>query len=155
MDDPIPAEFITLPEALQRIAGCVSEAHMESAKLDFQANARALAEIRREQRAIATSEASQSAMTDSDPCVGPFWLLDKRNFAVVKLICALQTGAVSAIVRSPGYGELFRLIPADWHFEPFREQIIRGGIIPPYASKGFECHAGRTVVLEMRILKNG
>jgi HigB_toxin, RelE-like toxic component of a toxin-antitoxin system len=37
VEDPIPAGFITLPEALQRIADCVSEAHVESAKPDFQA----------------------------------------------------------------------------------------------------------------------
>jgi hypothetical protein len=73
---------------------------------------------------------------------------DKGNFAVTKLKLALQTGAISAMVRSAESGELFRLTPADWHFEPFREQIIRGGVIPPYASRGFECHGGRTVLLE-------
>ncbi len=43
MEDPIPAGFITLPEALQRIADCVSEAHVESARLDFQAHVDAIA----------------------------------------------------------------------------------------------------------------
>ena len=32
--------------------------------------------------------------------------------------------------------------------EPFREQIIRGGVIPTSASRGFACHHGRTVLLE-------
>jgi len=36
MHDPIPAGFITLPEALQRIAVHVSEAHLEIAKAELQ-----------------------------------------------------------------------------------------------------------------------
>jgi hypothetical protein len=32
---------------------------------------------------------------------------DKRNFAATKLTLALQTGAISAMVRSPESGELF------------------------------------------------
>ena len=33
-------DFITLPEALQRIATYISDAHLESAKIDFQAVSR-------------------------------------------------------------------------------------------------------------------
>jgi hypothetical protein len=159
VEDPIPAGFITLPEALQRIAACVSESHLESAKLDRQANLLALRAIATTetgpgegQSATATPEFPKSEGADSETSARPsqdallHW--NKRNFAVSKLISALQTGAVSAMVRSPESGELFRLTPADWHFEPFREEIIRGGVIPPYASSGFECHGGRTVLLE-------
>lgn len=156
MEDPIPAGFITLPEALQRIADCVSEAHVESAKSDFQANVHAIAQTRRGegQSATATPESPKSEGADSETYARPsqdallHW--NKRNFAVTKLTLALQTGAISAMVRSPESGGLFRLTPTDWHFEPFREQIVRGGVIPPYASRGFERHGGRTVLLEAR-----
>src|SRR4051794_26472269 len=157
VDDPIPAGFITLPEALQRIAACASEAHVESAKLELQAIARAIARAMAqaqpagEQRATASSETPKSG-SDREQCEGPsrdalsHW--EKRNFAATKLLLALQSGAILAMVRSPECRELFRLMPADWHFEPFREQIIRGGVIPTSASTGFACHHGRTVLLE-------
>jgi hypothetical protein len=154
VEDPIPAGFITLSEALQRITDCVSEAHVESAKL--QANVHAIAQSRRGegQSATATPESPQSEGPDGETYARPsdnallHW--DKRSFALIKLTLALQTGSLSAMVRSPGSGGLFRLMPADWHFEPFREQIIRGGVIPVYASRGFACHGGRTVLLETR-----
>jgi hypothetical protein len=154
VDDPIPAGFITLPEGLQRIADCVSEAHVESAKLDFQANLQAYAKIRRDEGRGATAipEAPNSEGANEEtyrhPSQDALFHWNRRNFAVTKLRLALQTGAISATVRSPLSGELFRLTPSDWHFESFWEQIIRGGVIPPYASRGFACHAGRTVVLE-------
>lgn len=154
MEDPIPAGFITLPEALQRMADCVSEAHVESAKPDFHPNADAIAQTRpgEGQSATATPESPKSEGADSEAYTRPsedallHW--HKRNFAVTNLTLALQTGAISAMVRSPESGELFRLTPADWHFESFREQIIRGRVIPPYASRGFQYHGGRTVLLE-------
>jgi hypothetical protein len=155
VEDPIPAGFITLPEALQRIADCVSEAHVESARLDCQANVNALNQARHGegQSVIATFEFPESEGEDSETYARPseYALLhwNKRDLALTKLTLALQTGAISAMVRPPESGELFRLTPADWHFEPFREQIIRGGVIPSYASKGFECHGGRRVLLEV------
>jgi hypothetical protein len=154
VEDPIPEGFITLPEALQRIADCVSEAHVESAKLDFQANV-----TRRGECAIAMPESPKSEGADSETYTRPsqdallHW--DKRNFAVAKLTLALQTGAISAMVRSPESGGKFRLTPADWHFEPFREQIIRGGVIPPFASRGFECPVEERFSSRRSILKNG
>jgi hypothetical protein len=154
VEDPIPAGFITLPEALQRIADWVSEAHLESAKLELQAKIDAIARLRHGegQNATATPDSPKSEGVDRKADTRPFeaalFYLDKRNFAFTKLILGLQTGAISAMVRSPEPGALFRLAPADWHFEPFREQIIRGGVIPSYASRGFECHGGRTVLVE-------
>ena len=67
MEDPIPAGFITLPEALQRIADRVSEAHVESAKPDFQANVHAIAKTRRGegQSATATPESPKSEGADA------------------------------------------------------------------------------------------
>src|SRR3954451_1364631 len=120
VDDPIPAGFITLPEALQRIAACVSEAHVESAKLELQAKARALAQAKLggQQRATTTSETPKSG-SDREQCEGPSrdalsnW--EKGNFAATKLLLALQSGAILAMVRCPEPGELFRLLPADWH----------------------------------------
>jgi hypothetical protein len=154
VEDPIPTGFITLPEALQQVADCVSEAHVENAKLDFQANLHAIAQIRRGEGQSATAipaspkpEAADSE-TSTRPSQEALFHWDKRNFAVAQLTMALQTGAISAMVRSPESGGLFRLTPSDWHFEPFREQIIRGGVIPPNASRGFECHHGRTVLIE-------
>ena len=35
MQDPVPAEFITLPDALHRLEGHVSEAHLQRARNDF------------------------------------------------------------------------------------------------------------------------
>jgi hypothetical protein len=153
MDDPIPAEFITLPEALARIAACVSDVHLASAKPDFQDRVEAIAAMPRDQdqTASATSESCRSEGADNLAVRGPseqasrHW--DQRNFATMKLRLALQAGAISAIVRDPQSGSRFRLAPYDWRQEPFWEQIIRGGVIL-HASKGFECHHGRTVLIE-------
>jgi hypothetical protein len=125
---------------------------VESAILDFQANIQAIRKTAEGQTATATSESPKSEGADSETYPHPsqealhHW--NERNFAVTKLTLALQTGAISAMVRSPDSGAPFRLRPADWHFEPFCEQIIRGGVIPRYASRGFECHGGRTVLAE-------
>ena len=99
-----------------------------------------------EQSATATNESPKSELADSLA----FWGLprDKRTFAVSKLRLALQAGAISAIVRAPESGTLFRLTQNNWRFEPFWEQIIRGGIIPLSASRGLEAHRGRTVLIE-------
>jgi hypothetical protein len=246
MDDPIPAGFITLPEALQRIAVHVSDAHLESMKLDFQNRAQAIAAIRRdreqsagvaneppiteaaavhvsdahlesmkldfqshaqaiaeiqgdgeqnasttneppiteaaavhvsdarlesvkldfqdsaqaiaaiqgdgEQNASATNQPPITKAADSVDLRSPseeachHW--NKQNFVVSKLGLALQTGAISAMVRAPESGSLFRLTQNGWHLEPCWEQIVRGGVIPLCASKGFECHQARTVLIE-------
>ena len=61
---------------------------------------------------------------------------------------ALQKGAISAIVRAPESGTPFRFTQNNWRFEPFWEQIIRGGIIPLNPSRGLEAHRGRTVLIE-------
>jgi len=145
--DPIPAGFITLPEALQRLAAHVSEAHLASAKLDFQDRVSSFAEIKtEEQSATATNESPKSELANSFA----FWSMprDKRTFAVSRLRLALQAGAISAIIRTPESGILFRLTQNDWRFEPFWEKIIRGGTIPLYPSKGLEAHRGRTVLIE-------
>src|SRR4051794_36792340 len=117
VDDPIPAGFITLPEALQRIAACVSEAHVESAKLELQAIARAIAramaqaKLGGQQRATTSSETPKSG-SDREQCEGPsrdalsHW--EKLNFAATKLLLGLQSGAILAMVRSPEPGEFFR-----------------------------------------------
>jgi hypothetical protein len=147
MDDSIPAGFITLPEALQRLAAHVSEAHLENAKLDFQDRVLSYAAVQgEEQSATATNEPPKSEFADSLA----FWGLprDERTFAINKLHLALQSGAISAIVRAPESGTLFRLTPNGWRFEPFWEQIIRGGVIRPNPSGGFEAHRGRTVLIE-------
>jgi hypothetical protein len=149
MDDPIPAGFITLPEAVQRIATYVSDAHLERAKSDFRDRLQALAAI---QTASATSEAPSAERANSS-CVRigaeELWRYSsKRDFALGKIYQALQAGAISAMVRAPESGSLFRLTQNDWHFEPFWEQIIRGGVIPLHASRGLECHRERTVLIE-------
>jgi hypothetical protein len=148
VEDPIPAGFITLPEALQRLAARVSEAHLESAKLEFQERVLSFAANLQsiEQSATATNEPRKSELADNLALLGLPW--DKRTFAISKLRLALQTGAISAIVRAPESGTLFRLTQNNWRFEPFWEQIIRGGIIPLNPGRGLEAHHGRTVIIE-------
>ena len=148
MDDPILAGFITLPEALQRLAAHVSEAHLETAKLDVQDRVLSFGAILQseEQSATATTKSPNSELAYSLA----FWALprDKQTFAIIRLRLALQTGAISATVRAPESGTFFRLTQNNWRFEPFWEQIIRGGIIPLYPSRGLEAHRGRTVLIE-------
>jgi hypothetical protein len=154
MDDPIPAGFITLPEALQQIAVRVSETHLEIAKAELQEKALSIAAIRQSKVSAAAgiSELAESEAAGAATSWGPSeqawrdW--NKRNFAVTKLLLALQTDAISAMVRDPGSGALFRLTASNWRFEPFWEQIIRGGVIPVHASGGLEPHRQRTVVIK-------
>jgi len=153
MDDPIPAGFITLPEALQRIAVHVSETHLEIAKAELQEKVQAIAAVRlsKESTDTASSELPESEAAGAATC-GPseeawrHW--NKQNFAVTKLLLALQTEAISAMVRDPDSGDLFRLTASDWRFEPLWEKIIRGGVIPVHASRGLEPHRQRTVLIE-------
>ena len=148
MEDPVPAEFITLPDALHRLEGHVSEAHLQRATNDFADRLTAF-----EQRfgAIEGRNATAASFTVSSSD----WPLttaivrysSKQGFAVEKLGLALQRGALVARVRNPQTGEWFRLRQADWRFEPLQDEIIRGGIIPASAARGFEPHRGRTVFL--------
>jgi hypothetical protein len=153
MDDPIPAGFITLPEALQRIAVHVSEAHLEIAKAELQELAQSIAAVRQSKESTdrasskpPESEAAGAATWGRSEEAWRDW--NKRNFAVTKLLLALQADAISAMVRDPDSGALFRLTASDWRFEPFGEQIIRSGVIPAHASRGLEPHRQRTVLIE-------
>jgi hypothetical protein len=154
MHDPIPAGFITLPEALQRIAVHVSEAHLEIAKAELQELAQSIAAVRQSKESTdrTSSEPPESeaagAATSWEPSEEACRHWNKRNFAVTKLLVALQADAISAMVRNPDSGALFRLTASDWRFEPFGEQIIRGGVIPVHASRGLEPHRQRTVLIE-------
>jgi hypothetical protein len=100
----------------------------------------------------ATNEPSSAERADSSSFRSPseealrHW--NKQHFGVGKLRLALQAGAISAMVRAPETGSLFRPPQSDWLFEPFWEQIIRGGVIPLHASRGLEYHRGRTVLIE-------
>ena len=148
MEDPVPAEYITLPDALHRLEVHVSEAHLQRATNDFADRRTAF-----EQRfgAIEGRNATAPSFTVSSSD-GPLTTAilrysSKRGFAVDKLGLALQSGGLVATVRNPQTGEWFSLTQAHWHFEPFRDQIIRGGIIPASAARGFEPHRGRTVLL--------
>jgi len=153
MDDPIPAGFITLPEALQRIAVHVSESHLEIAKAELQELAQSIAAVRQSNESTdrasskpRESEAAEAATWGPSEEAWRDW--NKRNFAVTKLLVALQTDTISAMVRNPDSGALFRLTASDWRFEPFWEQIIRSGVIPAHAGRGFERHRQRTVLIE-------
>ena len=154
MDDPIPAGFITLPETLQRIAVHVSDAHLEIAKAELQEVAPSIAAVRQSKESAdpASSELAESeaaaAATSCGPSEEAWREWNKRNFAVTKLRVALQTDAIPATVRNPDSGDLFRLTASDWRFEPFWEQIIRGGVIPLHASRGLAPHRQRTVLIE-------
>jgi hypothetical protein len=152
MDDPIPAGFITLPEALQRIAAHVSDAHLEIAKAELQELAQSIAAVRQSNestdRASKLPESEAAGAATSGPSEEAWRHWNKRNFAVTELLVALQTDAISAMVRNPDSSALFRLTASDWRFEPFWEQIIRSGVIPVHASRGFEPHRQRTVLIE-------
>jgi hypothetical protein len=154
MDDPIPAGFIRVPEALQRIAVHVSEAHLEIAKAELQDKAQLIAAVRQSKDSIdrasgklPESEAAGASTWGPSEEAWRHW--NKRNFAATKLLVALQTDAISAMVRDPDSGTLFRLTASNWRFEPFREQILRGGVIPVHAGKGLEPHRQRTVLIEI------
>ena len=148
MQDPVPAEFITLPDALHRLEGHVSEAHLQRARNDFKDRRTAF------EQSFGAIE-GRNATAPSFIVSSPDWPLlttilryaSARDFAVEKLSLALQSGALVATVRKPQTGEWFRLRQADWRFEPFQDQIIRGGMIPASAARGFEPHRGRTVFL--------
>ncbi|WP_161855886.1 hypothetical protein [Bradyrhizobium sp. CCBAU 051011] len=151
MDDPIPAGFITLPEALQRIATCVSDAHLEGANIDLPGGVRLVAANGRDELQTASTNnepQQQESPNFRSPSEQALRQWNGREFAVGKLRAALQKGAISAMVRAPESGSLFRLTQSDWHFEPFWEQILRGGVIPRHAGRGLECHRGRTVLVE-------
>jgi hypothetical protein len=140
MDDKIPTGYIGLPEALDRLEGFVSDAHLQRARSDLDDG---LSELERLSDVVKASDVAAAQFT------GMLRYLSKFDFAVEKLRIALQTGALGAKVRDPNTGQWCRLTQADWLFEPFWEQILRGGVVPASASKGFQPHRGRTVLIEI------
>jgi hypothetical protein len=156
MEDPVLAEFITLPDGLHRLEGDVSEAHLQHATNDF---ADRLTAIEQMFGAIegrnATAPSFIVSSSDWPLTTAILQYSSKRGFAVEKLGLALQRGALVARVRNPQTGEWFRLRQADWRFEPLQDEIIRGGIIPASATLGFEPHRGRTVCSQVTFLSNG
>jgi len=138
MDDKIPTGYIGLPEALDRLGGSVSEAHLQRAQSDL---ADALSASERQLGTGKDFEAAEAWFA------GLLRYLTKRDFAVEKLRLALQNGTLVANVRDPNIREWSRLTRRDWRFEPLWEQILRGGIVPASAGKGFEPHRGRTVLI--------
>jgi hypothetical protein len=148
MDDPIPTGFITLLEALRRLQGCVSDAHLEGAKIDFENDHRAFEQHLRDVKAGEAAEGGFiGPLSHWDQLPEKLFYSSKQDFAGVKLRVALQSGALAATVRDPGTRESFRLSQADLRFEASCEQIIRAGFIPASASGRFERHRGRTVLL--------
>jgi hypothetical protein len=148
MEDSVPAEFITLPDALHRLEGHVSEAHLQRATNDF-VDRRTAFEQRSDAIEGRNAAAPSFIVSSSDwPLITTILRYSsERGFAVEKLCSALQRGALVATVRNPQTGEWFRLRQADWRFESLQDQIIRAGIIPASAARGFEPHRGRTVLL--------
>jgi hypothetical protein len=148
MTDPIPAGFMTLPEALQRIAVHVSEAHLDAGRAEMLEKAQSFAAFRQnmggdtEGSELSESKAAE-AVTPKGPSDQAWRHWNTRNFAVTKLLLALQSDALAAMVRHHDSGALFRLTASDWCFEPFVDQIIRGGVIPLSASTRFEPHRQR------------
>ena len=147
MEDPVPAEYITLPDALHRLEGHVSEAHLQRATNDFADRHTAFEQRFGAIERNATAPSFIVSSSDGSLITTILRYSSERGFAVDKLSLALQRGALVATVRNPQTGEWFRLRQADWRFEPFQDQIIRGGMIPASAARGFEPHRGRTVFL--------
>ena len=185
MHDPIPAAFITLSEAMQRTASCVSEAHVKSVRLEHQQKVQLLFAAALEEKASRVSDTHiqgvrpeiQPKVRDDEggtaavceariakgsdeqgfsPRVSPEaqFEFDRKDIAFTKINLALQTGALSAMVRWPESGEVFRIPPNSWRFEPCYEEIIRYGVVPSHPGRGFECHAGRTVLLETLVFES-
>jgi hypothetical protein len=161
MRDAIPAGFMTLPEAVQRIRNFVSNSQLDAANNDLQERFRAFREYMQKAKVEASSrdpanqqatESNTPALTNPRDCEdtsgqAPHW--NKHTFPVHKLYSALQTGAIEGMVRDPDSGSWFRLTPSDWHFEPFWENIICGGVIRGSTGSGLERHGGRTVLIEI------
>jgi hypothetical protein len=103
------------------------EAHLEIAKGELQEKVQSIA--------VPTPGIGSSRGATLGPSDQALRHWNKRNFAVTKLLVALQTDAISAMVRDPDSSDLFRLTASDWRFEPFREQILRGGVSPVHAEK--------------------
>ena len=144
MDDKIPTGYIGLPEALDRLEGSVSEAHLQRARSDLDD---ALSALEGQLGAGKDIEAEEARFD------GMLRYLSKRDFAVEKLRLALQNGTLVANVRDPNTRAWSRLTRRDWRFEPLWEQILRGGVVPVSAGKGFEPHHGRTVLIAIDVFE--
>ena len=144
MVDPIPEKFLTLPEAVTRVAANVSEITTELARKDFLKARQALG--------LSLPEAQPKESADLDPYSQPrkealtSWT--KRELAIQELQLALRDGVLVAFVRDPATGTMFRLEPADWRGAMFREEIIRGGEIRALPSESIFRHNGRRVLIE-------
>src|SRR6185503_7087604 len=99
MDDPIPAGFITLPEALQRIAVQVSDPHLEIAKAELQEFDQSIAAIR--QITESTDRARASSRNRKQPGPRPGGHPRKHGGGISVILPLPNFSGRSKPMRSP------------------------------------------------------
>ena len=101
--------------------------------------------------ALNTSVAAEEiggAVDDQNSAGRPDLLWPKREFAILDLYVALSDGSLTALVREPTSGEMFKLTTSDWCGAAFRRDIIIGGVVRAAACEEIERHNRRRVLVE-------
>lgn len=145
MNDPIPAGYVTLDEAVARLTADIPDVDVPRKYLqegmDWWVAQFGGSEWTADELSKARRGQAHSTL-----------LWTKRQLAIRKLREALIDGSLPALVRHPGSGDLYRLTPADWSRTTLARETIISGVIPPSVFDATERHQGRRVLLEKAVL---
>jgi hypothetical protein len=139
MADPIPEKFVTLPEAVERLAAKIANRDIEVTRRDLQL----LYEI----FGFSLAELDLARL-GPNPRNEALLQWTKRELAIREIYFALLRGALRAFIRDPASGAMFRLTRDDWRRAALWDHTIRGGVIHATADEDIGRHNGHRVLVE-------
>ena len=136
MIDPVPVGYVTLDQAVTRLARDISDQDV-------------IEEYRRIEEDTPFSwsnfpEAERDRIAAQQKAADISWA--KREIAISQLYAALCDGDLTGLVCEDKV--FFQLTPADWSHAPFWHEIIIGGIVRASAVDAIARHAGRRVLFK-------
>lgn len=157
MIDALPVGYISLDQAVTRLAANISDRDYQEEMRRFREHMRHLDHIRVEvQKAGETGPTGQSqneAETENRQSEEPEnpdparLLWGKRELAIAKLHAALCDGRLLALVREPS-GQIFQLTTSDFRGAVFWRDIILSGCVRAAGCEEIERHDGRRVLID-------
>ena len=156
--DPVPAGYVTLDEALRRLATELADqdVHLEKNQRRLCSAIGLSPEVISDDRSVHTTkndndrgdrDAARERMAREGTLA---WA--KRELAVWDLHAVLAKGALPSFVRDPTSGDIFQIPAADWRMAFARETII-GGVVQALPGEAIERYAERVVLIQTAVLE--
>ncbi|MET3839709.1 hypothetical protein [Bradyrhizobium sp. OAE829] len=135
--DPIPLDYMTLPEVVALRAAAISNRQIEMAFPEPLLQ-QIFGKLHRLPNARDENESRRMGLS--------FWR--KRELAILEIIEALASARLSAIVWEPAILAFVRLSSEDWHHAAFNDQMIRSGVIRSSTGERTERYEGRRLLVD-------